>query len=478
MPESQMGAVVGGNDQRSHRWRALLAALAVVLVVASIPAAAWASPARVPPTQTEDDTDPAAGETIADGRARLPRGEIAWTIRRIDVPGAAGVTVETFPTGFALVDEGTVALRAEDDEEPTQLAAGEAAVLPDRKAGSLVAVEGDSAGLYEIALVPSRDVESGEALGAVVGAAFPAPEGEAFDIELIRNTLTGEDEATIPVAGSGTPVFYLTTDGTAQLTAGEQTVDLAAGQFALLAGAVQVRAAGDAPATFVVAAIGEEAAAREPGDREARAERQREPRQRAGGGGGQGNTSAGGQGEGDRAARRAARQAARQAQGGGGGGGRGGQSQQQGTGGTGGAPVTGAEATATVPVPGGTPSAEPTVEATLPADPAVPADGTPPPADTPPTETPPGDETAVPTVTDPAAETPTPDPAVPVVPTNPPVPDVPGVPGVPTVPAQETVVTEAVPTVEEPALEEAPPVEEAPPAPVEEEQDAESIVEE
>jgi hypothetical protein len=490
MPESRTGAAPGGNRQQDPRWRALLVSLAVVLVVASVPAAAWAIPALVPPTQDENADETGAGEVIADGRARLPRGEIVWTIRQVDVPGGEGVAVEEFPIGFALVEAGTVALRAEDDEAPTELATGEAAFLPNRKAGTLASVGADAASLVEIALVSRRDAESaaeadaGEETAVVVGEPFPAPAGAAesaatptpegeeqaaasFEMELVRNTLSGQDEATIPVSGSGAPVVYLTTVGTAQLQAGEQVVDLDAGQFALLAGTVQVRAATDAPATFVVASIGEEAEAR---DRD-RSERQREPRQRTGGGGGggrQGNASAGGQGQSDRAARRAARQAARQAQGGGGGGGRGGQSQQQGTGDTGGAPVTGgADATATVPASVGTPGVEPTPEPTLPTDPTVPADGTPPAA-----ETPPVDETAVPTATDPVAETPTPEPTVPVVPTNPPVPEVPGVPGLPTVPAEETVAAESVPAAEEPVPEATLPVEEVP-APVEEAQPTE-----
>jgi hypothetical protein len=449
----------------------LLAALAGMLVVTTIPVAVWAGPMRAPTAQTEDDAEnAAAGETIANGRARLPSGDIVWTIRRIDVPGGEGFTVEEFPIGFALVEEGTVTLREEPDEddeadeadaaaEPTELTAGEAAVLPNGSAGALTSVNGDAASIYEIALVSAQDVESGEAPGTVVGEPFPAPEAETprFEFALVGNTLSGEQEATIPVSDSGTPVFYLTTAGTAQLQSGEQVVELSAGQFALLAGEVLVRAAGDEPATFVMAAIGEETAARQQADREGRENRaQREPRQRAGGGGG------GGQGQSDRAARRAARQAARAArqaqQGQGGRGGGQGQAQQPG------GPVTGGvDATATVPAPAGTPGTEPTLEPTLPAEPTVPTDGTPPPAETPPVETPPVDETVVPTATVPVVETPTPEPTVPVVPTNPPVPEVPGVPGLPTVPAEETVVTESLP-------EETLPVEEAPAPSAEEEQ--------
>ena len=459
MQHRQTGAVPRGDRRQCRRWRAFLAALAFALAGASVPVAAWAIPAGAPPTQEEESDEPTAGEIIADGRARLPRGDVAWTLRTIDIPAGESLAVEEFPTGFVLVDEGTVALRAEDDEEPTELTDGEADVFPDRKAGT-IANQGDApATLYEIALVPARDAASDDPTDepsngtppAVVGEPFTAPEGETFQIELVRNTLTGDDEATIPVAASGAPTVFLATEGTAQLQAGAQVVDLTPGQFALLAGEVQVRAADDEPAAYVVAAIGEEAEARAPGDREPREERPREPRQRAAGGGG-----GGGQAALDRGSRRAARQAARQAQqaqqGQGGGGGGGGQAQQPGAGG----PVGGGgDATATIPAPGGTPPAEPTAEPTLPTDPTAPADGTPPPAETTPpaTETPAATETPIP------IETPTPEPTVFVPPTNPPVPDV---PGVPTVPPAETAPPAA------PPAEEPPPAEETP-APVEEE---------
>ena len=259
--------------QADRRWRALLTSLALALAVASVPVAAWAIPASMPLAQEEEAAEPTAGEPIADGRARLPRGDIAWTFRRIDIPSGDELAVAEFPTGFVLVAEGAVTVRAEDDEEPTELAEGEAALLPDRKAGTLANTGDAPATLYEIALVPARDAAADEATGAVVGEPFAAPDGDTFQIELVRNTLTGQDETTIPVAASRAPVLYLTTDGTAQLQAGEQVVDLTAGQFALLAGEVQIRAAGEEPATYVVAAIGEEAEAREPGDREQREER-------------------------------------------------------------------------------------------------------------------------------------------------------------------------------------------------------------
>lgn len=443
-------------DDRSGslRWRALLTSLAAALIVASVPIVAWAVPASMPlaqddeATQEDDADEPVAGEIIADGRARLPRGDVAWTLRNLDIPANDDLAVAEFPIGFVLVDEGAITLRAEDDEEPTELAAGEADLLPDRKAGTLANPGDAPATLYEIALVSAREAAPDEPANeptdrtpaAVVGEPFAAPDGETFQLELVRNTLTGADEATIPAAASGAPVVYLTTDGTAQLQAGEQVVDLAAGQFALLTGEVQLRTAGAEPATYVVAAIGEEAEARDPSARAGREDRER-VRQGSG------------QADGAPRVRRVREGRTPRVRTGGGGGG-GGQAQQPAPGAPGGGPTTGDPAAPTAPA-AGTPGVDPTLEPTLPTDPTVPADGTPPPAETPP----PAAETPAPTETPLPVETPTPEPTVFVPPTNPPVPDV---PGVPTVPPAETVPPEA------PPAEEPPPVEETP-APVEEE---------
>ena len=437
-------------DDRSGslRWRALLTSLAAALIVASVPAVAWAVPTRMPLAQEDEAAASMAGEIIADGRARLPRGDAAWTLRSISIPAGDELAVEEFPTGFVLVADGAITLRAEDDEEPTELADGEADFFPDRKAGT-IANPGDApATIYEIALVPAEDAAPDEPTDqpaaepppAVVGEPFAAPEGETFLFELVQNTLTGADEATIPAAASGAPVVYLTTDGTAQLQAGEQVVDLTAGQFALLTGEVQLRAAGAEPATYVVAAIGEEAEARDPSARAGREDRER-VRQGSG------------QADGAPRVRRVREGRTPRVRTGGGRGG--GQAQQPAPGAPGGGPTTGDPAAPTAPA-AGTPGVDPTLEPTLPADPTVPADGTPPPAETPP----PAVETLAPTETPLPAETPTPEPTVFVPPTNPPVPDV---PGVPTVPPAETVPPEA------PPAEEPPPPAEETPAPLEEE---------
>ena len=292
------------------------------------------------------------------------------------------------------------------------------------------------------------------------------PAGAAFDIEIARETLTRDEQTTIPVSRSGTPVLYLQTAGAVQLEAGDsQVVELAAGQYAMLLGEVMVRGASDGPATFVVAAIGEATATSDTaaeGTPEARAGREDLQRTRDGAAAGEDTPSA------ERTREKRPKRV--RTGGGGGAGGQGGQSAPQGTGGTGGAPVTGGVASsAPVEAPVGTPALEPNAETTPLADTTVPTDGTPTLDEmTPPDDSALDEETDVPGDEIPGDDTMTPEA---IAPTE------------GEVPAEESVEGEVTPTVEAPPAEDTLPVEEAPveevpPAePVEEEQVAEPTAE-
>jgi hypothetical protein len=362
------------------------------------------------------------GQVIAQGIARLPRGDVAWTVQSADVPDGEGIAVQSFPLGFIVADGAEVELRDEDGQVLSLLSDGEAAFLPAGKGGSLVSRSGNPGNVYELALVASEDLAAGQAPGTAVGAPFTVANGRTFDTELSRTVLPRDATATIPAAPSGAPVLFLLTDGTLQLGApGSQVVDLAAGQYALLASEVQVRGTSDEPAVVLAVAIGESVAGRETaGTPEARAGKAK--RQRAGGGGGRGGGArAGGGGGGGRAGRAAS--GGQTAQGGQQGGGRQGkqarsgggggqdrqarrqarQAQRQQTGGApGSAPVTGGvAATPTAPPTVGTPAAESTAAASASPQPTAPSAGTPTPEPT----TPPV-ETTVPAEETPAATMP------------------------------------------------------------------------
>jgi hypothetical protein len=449
--------------------------MALVAVLSLGPAVTWVPPARAQDEQTAPTG--AAPLVIAQGIGRLPRGELLWTVRRIDVPGGDGAALEELPLGFVLADGGGVALQNEDDEIVALLDDGEAAFLLSGRGGTLVSRGDEPGAVFEIALVSQRQAEAGEIAGNVAGGPFATPDGGAFDLELARAILAAGDEAVIPTARSGAPVLFLLTTGTVQLESGGQVVDLAAGQFALLVGDVLVRGSGDTPAAFVAAAIGEATgeradAAGTPEARAGRGDRQRARGEGGGGGGGGGQQAAAG---GARAPRegRAGR------------GGRGGQGGRQGQpgagGGTGGAP--GAGGVEQPQVPGGTPPAETPVsipgtpEATATPDIGLPTDGTPTPEATITPEatltpTPTGDVIEeTPADDEPTEEveefpTSTPEPAAesPAEPVETPVSEE------PPAAAEEPIAEEIAPPAEEPAaeaVEPEAPVEEAPP-PVEE----------
>jgi hypothetical protein len=353
------------------------------------------------------------------------------------------------------------------------LADGEAAFLPSGKSGAMASWQSDAASLYEVALISGRIATAGETPGTIVGNPFAAPDGAAFDVELARETLSRDEQATIPVSRSGAPVLYLQTAGAVQVQAGDgQVVELAAGQFAMLLGEVTVSGASDEPATFLVAAIGEATAARDEaaeGTPEARAGR--EDRQRT-------RDAAAAGGDTPRAERAREKRPKRVRTGGGGRaggdeGGQGGQTapQAQGTGGgTDSAPISGG---VDPNAPAGTPAPEPIAEATPPVDVTVPTDGSPTPDETIPPDDPTlEEEAAVPGDEIPADATVTPEATAPTEETIEGEP----LPAVEAPPAEDTLPVEEVPAVDAPTDDV--PAEEAPPAePVEEEQVAEAAPE-
>ena len=128
-----------GQDPSPDRWRPFAVLLCIALMLATVPDAIWSRPAGHARAQDENAARdaPLPGEVIAQGIARLPRDEVAWTVRGIDVAGDASTAVESFPVGFVIADVGTVALLDADGEVLNILAPGEAAFLPEGRRGAL-----------------------------------------------------------------------------------------------------------------------------------------------------------------------------------------------------------------------------------------------------------------------------------------------------------------------------------------------------
>ena len=431
----QTETAAGSGGERTRRLhRQLWAAVLTFALLLSTVLTSWAHLSGVARAQDEAASGATTqGQVIAQGIARLPKDDVAWTVRSVEVPGGEGTPVTSFPIGFAVADGATIAVLDEKGEVLNLLEDGEAAFLLNGKAGALASWQGDTARLYEVALVSGQEASAGKTPGTVAGNPFAAPKGDAFDVEIARTVLARDDQTTIPASRSGTPVLYLQTAGTTQLQEpGGQTVELAAGQFALLLGDVMVRGTSDQPTAFVVAAIGESTAKRDATAGTPEARTNRKGRQQAHAATAQNNGAPGAAGKRVKQPKRV-----RTAGGGGGGTVQGGQTAPVGTGGTGTAPITGGvAATAPVGAPAGTPPMEPTVAATLPEDTTAPADGTPPPDVTLPTEDEtPAEATVTPTLTAPAEDI---------------------------IPTEEPVTGETLPTVEAPPAEDVAPGDEAP----------------
>ena len=77
----RMGTAPGSGRQRGehHQWKPLAAVLAIALLISAVPLSVWARPADLPRAQDDSaagDT-PLPGQVIAQGIARLQRGEVA-----------------------------------------------------------------------------------------------------------------------------------------------------------------------------------------------------------------------------------------------------------------------------------------------------------------------------------------------------------------------------------------------------------------
>lgn len=281
----------------STRKLAVTALLAGGLLIA--PAAAWALPTALPAARQDAPSATNPPQVIAQGVARLPKGAIGWTLQRVDVTGDKATPVPAFPLGFILSDNASVVVLTDKEEALGVLDYGEAVFL-DGGAGGIAPWRDDAASLYELALIPQDAAASTTA--TVIGDFFQAPEGRSgFEIELARGVLTNGVASTVPASRSGAPTLLLQTSGAADLVSENgEPVMMTAGQFALLTGSITVRGAGDEPATFVVASIGEPAPARAGNEAAGAGANQgaRAPRANAGGGSSGGNTGGGGGGGG------------------------------------------------------------------------------------------------------------------------------------------------------------------------------------
>ena len=169
------------------RLLALVAALALVAQMLLAPATARAQVA-------------AGGlATVAQGVATLQGGSLAWQLREVQVPRDP-VTERTGP-GFVYAANGPLVVRAGAGIAQA-LQAGQAAFVGEGERTMYGWPEETTA--WELALVPADMAGGGGAI--LVGDAFRAPEGEAFDLELLAGTLRTNATAALPAGAAPTVI--------------------------------------------------------------------------------------------------------------------------------------------------------------------------------------------------------------------------------------------------------------------------------
>src|SRR5918996_1407683 len=108
--ESGTRAPAAYGPARGRRWTALATLLAGGLLLAPAATTPFSAPLSLAQEEATDAQRAGGNQVIAQGISRLPKGEIAWTVRRLDVPADAGTTVGAFPLGFAIADGAAVAV--------------------------------------------------------------------------------------------------------------------------------------------------------------------------------------------------------------------------------------------------------------------------------------------------------------------------------------------------------------------------------
>lgn len=201
---------------------------------------------------------------IAQGVVDLPSGDVVWRTIRTRAALPAEAPFERHDLGFVLASAGPLLITDQETGEQMQLGVGEAALVREGAVQQRASLAAQPIGYLSIELVPV-DAAPPPADATVLqpGQPFAAPGGR-HDLDLVSDTLQGDEVYTVP--NSGAKNVVLITDGAAAVERpGGSPVVLLAGEAASFSGELQVavapagNASGDAQrVSFVVAMIGPE----------------------------------------------------------------------------------------------------------------------------------------------------------------------------------------------------------------------------
>jgi hypothetical protein len=236
---------------RATRSLKLVAALALLV---ALPSSLTMLAQETQPEPNEPSPATRHAQVIAHGVMSMPAVEVGWRAATERALPANRATAEERFAGFLLAHEGTLALTDAQGAILSRLAPGEAVWVDGSDPFAIVSLEKKSVDVIEIALWPAANLAEG-GLSLAIGSPFAAPPGEVFDVDLVRDALERNEEATIPAALA--PSLLLVTHGSVWVTAaGGEAVQVTSGGVGQIEGDTVVAGGSRSPATFVVARIG------------------------------------------------------------------------------------------------------------------------------------------------------------------------------------------------------------------------------
>jgi hypothetical protein len=230
--------------------RSLAIVAVLALVLPGITAVAQRDPLR------PNAPSPAArhAQVIAQRVMAMPAAEVEWRVTSIrGLPGKRSELLGG-PNLFILATDGAIAVVDERGSVVFRLPPGEAAWVSREDRVGVVSLEKEPVDAVGIALQPA-DAELARHRSRRGGPPFPAPLGDAFDVDLIRDVVERAEETIIPA--SSAPSLLYVTAGTVYVTlANGEVLQTEAGEILQLEADAVVSGASRAPAAFVVARIG------------------------------------------------------------------------------------------------------------------------------------------------------------------------------------------------------------------------------
>lgn len=236
---------------RTRMLKGIVSSVVVVLLLGLLPLAGLISHGA---SRVAAQTPPGTGSAVAIAHGVVPRldGEVAWRVRpyRAALPHRSRVTGH--PAGFVIADLGAIGVVGTSGRLLSRLAPGQAVWTPPGVPTAIVSLEDRPVAYGEIALVPASELSGAE--WELASAPFELPQGEAFDVDLVRDAVAlGEESA---IDNGLAPALLLVTSGKVRIdTDAGDAVEIAAGEVFEFDGEVTVTGASPDPSTFVAALL-------------------------------------------------------------------------------------------------------------------------------------------------------------------------------------------------------------------------------